>query len=88
MMKGCGVAMIEASVQNLHSGGERDRDGRGGGGGGVNRVELVRAVTSVEYHPGASVLNQKTTLVKLNGNMIFMCKRTNRDKIFNKIRRN
>ena len=77
--------MIQASVPKVHSGG---MSGRGGGGGGVNRVELVGAVTSVEYHPGASVLNRKTTFVKFNGDRIFTCKRTNRNKIFNDIRSN
>ena len=42
----------------------------------------------VEHHPRASVLNRKTTFVKFNGNRIFTCKRTNRNKIFNKLRRN
>ena len=88
MMKGGGVGMTQASMLKIHSGGESDKGGGGGGGGGVNRVELVGAVTSMEYHPGASVLNRKTTLVKLNGNRIFTCKITNRDKVFNKIRRN
>ena len=80
--------MTQASVPKIHSGGESDRGGGGGGGGGVNRIEFVGAVTSVEYHPGASVLNRKTTFVKFNGNRIFTCKRTNRNKIFNKLRRN
>jgi hypothetical protein len=88
MTKGGGVGMTQASMPEIHTGGEGNRGGGGGGGGGVDRVELVGAVTSVEYHPGTSVLNRKTTLVKLNGNRIFTCKRTNRDKIFNKIRRN
>ena len=54
----------------------------------MNRVELVGAVTSMEHHPRASVLNRKTTCVKFNGNRIFTCKRTNGNKIFNKFRRN
>ena len=89
--KGGRIRMTQASVSEIHSGGESDRGGGGGGGGrggGVNRLELVEAVTSVEYHPGASVLNRKTKFVKLNGNRIFTCKRTNRNKIFNKLRRN
>ena len=59
-MAKCGrIRMTQASVPKIHSGGESDRGGGGGGCGGVNRVELVGAVTSVEYHPGASVLNRK-----------------------------
>ena len=80
MTKGGGVRMTQASMPEIHTGGEGNRGG-GGGGGGVDRVELVEAITSVEYHPGTSFLNSKTTLVKLNGNRIFTCKRTNRDKI-------
>ena len=86
--KGGRIRMTQASVPEIHSGGESDRSGGSGGGGGVNRVELVGAVTSVEHHPRASVLNRKTTFVKFNGHRIFTCKRTNRNKIFNKIRRN
>src|SRR3954468_171475 len=76
MTKGGGIGMTQASVPKIHSGSESDRGGGGGGCGGVNRVDLVGAVTLVEYHPGASVLNRKTTLIKLNGNKIFTCKRT------------
>ena len=85
--KGGRIRMTQVSMPKIHSGGESDRGGGSGGGGGVNRGELVGAVTSVEHHPRASVLNRKTTLIKFNGNMIFMCKRMNRNKIFNKIRR-
>ena len=52
------------------------------------RVELIEAVTSVKYHPGTGVIHRKTTFIKFNGNRIFTCKRTNRNKIFNKLRRN
>ena len=86
--KGGRIRMTQASMPKIHSGGESDRGGGSGGGGGVNRVELVGAVTSVEHHPRASVLNRKTTFVKFNGNRIFTCKRTNGNKIFNKFRRN
>ena len=88
MTKGGGVGKTQASMLKIHSSGESDRSDGGGGGGGVNRVELVGAVTSVEHHPCVSVLNRKTTFVKFNGNRIFMCKRTNINKIFNKVRRN
>ena len=79
--------MTETSVPKVHSGGKR-HGCSDGGGRGVDRVELVGAVTSVEHHPRASVLNRKTTFVKFNGNRIFTRKRTNRNKIFNKLRRN
>ena len=88
MMKGGRVGMTQVNMPKIHTDGEGDRGGGGVGGGGVNRVELIGAVTSVEYHPGTSVLYRRTTLVKLKGNRIFRCKRTNREKIFNKIGRN
>ena len=86
--KGGRIRMTQASMPKIHSGGESDRGGGSGGGGRVNRVELVGAVTSVEHHPRASVLNRKTIFVKFNGNRIFTCKTMNGNKIFNKFRRN
>ena len=86
--KGGMIRMTEASMPKIHSGGESDRGGGSGGGDGVNWVELVGAVTSVEHHPRASILNRKTTVVKFNGHRIFTCKRTNGNEIFDKIRRN
>ena len=80
--------MIQASVPKIHTGGEGDRSGGGGGGAGVDCVEFVGAITLVEHHPGTSVLDRETKLVKLNGNRIFTSKRTNGNKIFNKIRGN
>ena len=53
----------------------------------MDRVELVEAVTSVKHHPGTSILNRKAKHVKFNGDGIFMCKRTNRNKVFNDVRR-
>ena len=88
MMKGGRIGMTQASVPKIHSTGESDMGNGGGGGNGVDRVELIGTVTSVEYHRGTSVLNKKTTLVKLNGNRIFTCKRMNKNRIFDKIRRN
>ena len=76
--------MTQASMAMVHTGGEGDESDGGGGGGGVDRVELARAVTAVEHHPGTSVLDRETKLVKLNGNRIFTCKITNRNKVFNK----
>ena len=74
MAKGGRIRMTQASMPKINSGGESDRGGGSGGGGGVNRVELVGAVTSVEHHPRASVLNRKTTFVKFNSDRIFTCK--------------
>ena len=88
MTKGGGVGMTQASMPKVHTDGEGNRRGGGGAGGGVDRVELIGAVTSVEYHPDANVLNRKTILIKFNGGRIFTCKSFNRDKIFNKIRGN
>ena len=73
--------MSQASVPEVHTGGEGDGSG-GGGGWWVDRVELVGAITSVKNHPGTGVLYRKTTFVKFNGNRIFTSKTTNRDKIF------
>ena len=53
----------------------------------MHRVELVRAVTSVKYHPGSSVLDTKTKLVKFNSDKIFPSETMNGDKILNKMRR-
>jgi hypothetical protein len=65
-----------------------DAGGEGGGasdgcGGGVHRVELVRAITSVQNHPSAGVLHRKTSGVKFNRNRIFSSKLTNRNETFN-----
>ena len=53
--------MSQPSMPKVHRGGESDRSGCGSGG--VHRVEAVRAVTSVEHHPGTGVLNRKTHFV-------------------------
>jgi hypothetical protein len=80
MTKGVRVRMSQPSMPKVHRDGESDRS-RGGGVGGVHRVEAVRAVTSVEYHPGTGVLDRKTHFVKFNSYRIFTCKRTNGNKI-------
>ena len=85
MTKCDGVGMTQTSVPEIDASGESNRCG-GGGGRRMHRIELVGAVTSGEHHPRASVLNRKTTFVKFNGNRIFTCKRTNGNKIFNKMR--
>jgi hypothetical protein len=53
----------------------------------MHRIELIGAVTSVKYHPGSSVLDTKTKLVKFNSDRIFMSEIMNGDKILNKMRR-
>ena len=75
--------MSQPSMPKVYTGGEGDWSG-GDGGGGVHRVELVRAITSVKYHLGTSVLDRETKLIKFNGNRIFTCKITNRNKVFKK----
>ena len=87
MTKCDGVGMTQTSVSEINTGRESNRCS-GGAGRQMHRIELVGAVTSVEHHPRASVLNRKTTFIKFNSNRIFTCKRTNRNKIFNNFRRN
>ena len=72
--------MSQPSMPKVHRGGESDRSGCGSGGG-VHRVEAIRAVTSVEHHPGTGVLNRKTHFVKFNSYRIFTCKRTNETRL-------
>ena len=52
----------------------------------MHRIELVEAVTSVKYHPGSSVLDTKTKLVKFNSNRIFTSYTPNGNKVLNKMR--
>ena len=78
--------MTEAGVLEIDTSGEGARMG-GGGGGRVHRVELVRAITSVEYHPYTGVLHRKANIVKFNSNRVLTSKATNRDKVGNKVRR-
>ena len=85
MTKCDGVGMTQMSVAEIDTGGESNRCG-GGGGRRMHRIELVEAVTSVKYHPGSSVFDTKTKLVKFNGNKIFTSETTNGNKILNKMR--
>ena len=71
MMKCDGVGMTQTSVPEIDTGGESNRCG-GGDGRRMHRIELVEAVTSMKYRPGASVLDTKPKLVKFNSNRIFM----------------
>ena len=70
MTKCDGVGMTQTSVPEVDAGGKSIRCG-GGGGWRMHRIELVEAVTSVKYHPGWSVLDTKTKLVKFNSNKNF-----------------
>ena len=70
MTKCDGVGMTQTSVPEIDAGGESNRCG-GGGGRRMHRIELVEAVTSVKYHPGSSILDTKSKLVKFNSNRIF-----------------
>ena len=75
------IRVTQTSMPEVHTGGEGDGGGVGGGWW-VDRVEVIRAVTSVKNHPGTGVLHRKTTTVKFNRNWIFTSKTANRDKIF------
>ena len=86
MMKGDGVGMSQTSVPKINASREGHQCG-GGGGRQMHRIELVEAVTSVKYHPGSSVLDAKTKLVKFNSNMIFTSETMNGNNILNKMRR-
>ena len=68
--------MTQASMPKVNV--DSEGDGCGGGGADVHGIELIGAVISVEYHPGASFLDRKTTFVKLNGNRMFTSNSTNR----------
>ena len=70
MTKCDGVGMTQTSVPEIDAGGESNRCS-GGGGRRMHQIELVEAVTSVKYHPGSSVLDTKTKLVKFNSTRIF-----------------
>ena len=65
----CDVVGTQTSVPEVDASGESNRCG-GGGGRRMHRIELVEAVTSVKYHPGSSVLDTKSKLVKFNSNRI------------------
>ena len=70
MTKYGGVGMTQTSMPEIDASGESNRCS-GGGGQRMHRIDLVEAVTSVKYHPGSSVLDTKTKLVKFNSNKIF-----------------
>ena len=53
----------------------------------MHRIEHVRAVTSVMYHPDSSVLDTKTKFVKFNNDSILTSKATNRNEISDYVRR-
>ncbi|EMS51122.1 Alpha-L-arabinofuranosidase 1 [Triticum urartu] len=72
--------MTETNVPKVDASGEGGWTG-GGGGGGMHRVELVGAITSVEYHPCTGVLHRKANIIKFDSNMILTSKATNRYKV-------
>ena len=78
--------MTEAGVPKIDTSGEGGGTTGGGRAGGMHRVKLARAVTLVEYHPGLSVFDTKTKLVKFNGNGILTSEATNENAILNKMR--
>ena len=69
MTKCDGVGMTQMSMPEIDAGGESNRCS-GGGGRRMHRIELVEVVRSVDYHPGSSVLDTKTKLIKFNSNRI------------------
>ena len=72
--------MSQTSMPKVDTCSEGDWGG-GGGGGGVQRIELVRTITTVKDHPSTGVLHRKTDIIKFNGNGILTSKTTNRDKV-------
>ena len=73
--------MTEAGVPKIDTSSEGGGTTGGGGAGGMHRVKLVRAVTSVEYHPCTGVLHRKADIVKFNSYRILTSKTTNRNEI-------
>ena len=67
--------MAEASMPKIDADGESPRSS--GGRRRLDGVEVAETITSVEDHPGASVLNRKTTSVKFNSYRIITGKITN-----------
>ena len=85
MTKSDGVGMTQTSVPKIDARRGSNRSGDEGGGR-MHRIELVWSVTSVKCHPGLSVLDTKTKLVKFNSNRFFMSETTNGNKILNRMR--
>jgi hypothetical protein len=79
LTQGGGARMTEARVPKIDTGRDGEAAGGGGGGGGPYRVQVASDVTSVEEHPGTTILNRKTKSVKLHSHMIITSERTNRD---------
>jgi hypothetical protein len=79
--------MAKTGVPKVDTGGEGEW-AAGGGGGRANGVEIAGAVTSVEEHPGTTILDRKTKGVKFHSHGIITTESLNRNKIFNQVRRN
>ena len=75
--------MAEAGVPKIDTSSEAGGTTGSGGAGGMHRVKLVRAVTSVKYHPCTGVLHRKADIVKFNSNRVPTSKAMNRNKIGN-----
>ena len=71
--------MTEAGMPKVDTSSEGGGAMGGGGAEGMHRVKLVRAVTSVEYHPCMGVLHRKADIVKFNSDRILTSKATNRN---------
>ena len=76
--------MTETGMPKIDTGGKGDGTTGGGSAGGMHWVKLVRAVTSVEYHPCTGVLHRKTDIVKFNSYRILTSKATNGNEISTK----
>jgi hypothetical protein len=79
--------MAKTGVPKVDTGAEGEWTA-GGGGVRANRVEIAGAVTSVEEHPGTTILDRETKSVKFHSHRVFTTERLNGNKIFNQVRRN
>ena len=71
-----GARMAEASVPKINADGESPRSN--GGRRRLDGVQVAETITSVEDHPGASILNRKNKRVKFGSYIIITGKITNR----------
>jgi hypothetical protein len=77
-MKCDGTRMTEARVPKVDTSGEIEV--AGGGGCRLDRVQCIaRAVTSVEEHPGTTILHRKADIVKFHSHRVITSKTFNKD---------
>jgi hypothetical protein len=70
--------MSKTSMPKINACGESTRCGAGGGRR-HHWIQIIGALTSMEDHPGAGVLNRKTKRVKFNSHRVVTRKSFNRD---------